>query len=108
MSETFIAIVGAALVTLGLASASAAPVEGRQKELVNLIKHDCGSCHGMNLTGGLGPQLLPARVAEMSDESLIEAILHGRKGTPMPPWTGQLSKEEALWIVLLLKKGVPK
>jgi cytochrome c55X len=62
----------------------------------------------MTLKGGLGPQLLPTRVAEMPDESLIEAILHGRKGTPMPPWADHLSQEEALWIVQLLKKGVPK
>jgi mono/diheme cytochrome c family protein len=27
----------------------------RQAELLHLLKHDCGSCHGMTRKGGLGP-----------------------------------------------------
>lgn len=33
--------------------------EVRQKQLIHLLKQDCGSCHGLTLKGGLGPALLP-------------------------------------------------
>jgi cytochrome c55X len=35
-------------------------------------------------------------------------ILHGRRGTPMPPWSAHLSQPEARWIVEQLRKGLPK
>ena len=38
------------------ATAEAVTAE-RQTELRNLVHQDCGSCHGMRLTGGLGPAL---------------------------------------------------
>ncbi len=34
----------------------------RQQELLHLLKHDCGSCHGMTLKGGLGPDLTTKRL----------------------------------------------
>ena len=37
--------------------------QARQNELQYFIKHDCGSCHGMTLKGGLGPALLPETLA---------------------------------------------
>lgn len=80
-----------------------APTEQRQQELRNLLKHDCGACHGLNLKGGLGPSLLPADLADKTDAFLIETLLKGRKGTPMPPWSRFLNRDEAAWLVDLLK-----
>jgi cytochrome c55X len=101
-------ILAAWIVVLGLAGAAAAAEPGaeRRAELVHLLRHDCGACHGITLKGGLGPSLLPARLGEISDEALIETMLDGRRGTPMPPWRPFMSRDEALWLVHRLKEGV--
>ena len=45
-----------AIMWVGLAEPAAAePADSRQAELTHLVKHDCGSCHGMTMKGGLGP-----------------------------------------------------
>ena len=82
------------------------PAPDRQAELMHRLKHDCGSCHGMTLKGGLGPALLPAQLAERSDEELVEVILDGRPGTPMPPWDFEIHRTEAAWLVQQLRKGL--
>lgn len=79
----------------------------RQIELVRLVRQDCGSCHGMTLAGGLGPALLPASLRDKPPESLVATILHGRPGTPMPPWGTFIDEKEAEWIVDKLLKGFP-
>lgn len=79
----------------------------RQNELVHLVRQDCGSCHGMELRGGLGPALTPQTLKDKPATSLVSTILHGRHGTPMPPWKNFLSESEADWIVDNLQKGFP-
>ena len=77
----------------------------RQQELLHLLKHDCGSCHGLTLQGGLGPALTPEALAGKPREALLAAILNGRAGTPMPPWSPMLSHQEAEWLVDELYRG---
>jgi plastocyanin len=77
----------------------------RQAELTYLVKQDCGSCHGMLLKGGLGPALLTENLKKQSTEDLTAVILYGRPGTPMPPWNGILSDQDAIWISQQLKAG---
>ena len=95
-------------VTLALLSfgSSADSAPQRQAEIIHLLKHDCGSCHGMRLQGGLGPSLDPLRLAPFTAEQLAATILYGRPGTPMPPWKPFLTEKEALWLASLLKEGV--
>ena len=78
----------------------------RKNQLIHLLKHDCGSCHGMTLKGGLGPSLLPESLKNKPDELLFVTIREGRKGTPMPPWKSQLSEDDVLWIISQLRNGV--
>ena len=78
----------------------------RQNELVYFIKHDCGSCHGMTLKGGLGPALLPETLSAQPKEFLVTTILEGRKNTAMPPWKSMLSRNDALWITEQLQSGL--
>jgi cytochrome c55X len=79
--------------------------QARQQELQNMLKHDCGSCHGLTLKGGLGPSLLAKDLVHKNNEFLVNVILEGRKGTAMPPWNPFITKKEALWMVkTLLKK----
>lgn len=82
------------------------PDARRQTEILHLLKHDCGSCHGMTLKGGLGPPLRPAEIGDLSDDGLIETILNGRPGTPMAPWRISLNENEARWLVERLKEGI--
>ena len=77
-------------------------------KLVRLVRQDCGSCHGLQLTGGLGPALLPSTLADKPATSLVATILGGRKGTAMPPWRGMLTEQEAQWIVERLQTEFPK
>ncbi len=79
----------------------------RQKELILLVRNDCGSCHGLSLKGGLGTPLTPDAVAGKDDLSLRETILRGRTGTAMPGWSNFMNESEAQWIVEQLKTGFP-
>jgi cytochrome c55X len=84
---------------------AAEPSPERQVILRNLLKNDCGACHGLTLQGGMGPALLPDSLAGKPDEFLVETILNGRKGTAMPPWQPFMNQDEALWLVEVLRKG---
>lgn len=90
------------------AEASTAPTPARQKELVHLVRQDCGSCHGMTLQGGLGPALLPSDLKDKPAEGLTATIYYGRPGTPMPPWKQFMTEAEAAWIVDQLMREFPK
>lgn len=73
---------------------------------MHLLRQDCGSCHGLRMTGGLGPALTPVTLAGKSADMLRAVILHGRPGTPMPPWKGFMNEVEAQWLVQQLQAGV--
>ena len=77
----------------------------RRQELIDLVRQDCGSCHGMTLQGGLGPPLTSAALSGKPSGYLRAVILDGRAGTPMPPWRPFLSDTEAAWLVQVLKRG---
>ena len=75
------------------------PSAERRQELQYLLLQDCGSCHGMRLTGGLGPALTPRALAGKPRALLIATIREGRAGTPMPPWKNLLTDEDINWLV---------
>ena len=93
---------------LPAAQAQAQPDAARQRELVRLVRQDCGSCHGMRLAGGLGPPLEAARLAQWPLEGLVATIYQGRPGTPMPGWAPLLSREDTTWIAQQLQRGFPE
>lgn len=78
----------------------------RKQEILHILKHDCGSCHGMTLKGGLGPSLLPKDLKRMSEKQVALTITLGRPGTPMPPWEAFFNHEETLWLAQQLLNGV--
>jgi len=84
---------------------AAEPSLERQATLRHLLKNDCGACHGLTLQGGMGPALLPDSLAGKPDDFLVSTILNGRKGTAMPPWQTFMNRDEALWLVGVLRKG---
>lgn len=89
--------------TAGGASADDLPTK-RQAELRHLLDHDCGSCHGLTRRGGLGLPLSAEALADRDDDFLIDTILFGRPGTPMPPWNSELTRADARWIVDRLRR----
>ncbi|WP_432744647.1 cytochrome c [Methylobacter sp. G7] len=80
------------------------PSQDRKITLRNMLKHDCGACHGLTLKGGLGPALLPEALAGKPDDFLISTIINGRPGTAMPPWQPFISHDEAAWLLGILRK----
>lgn len=78
----------------------------RQSEILYLLRHDCGACHGLQLTGGLGPPLTASALGGKPAALLEQTILFGRPRTPMPPWDGILAPLESAWLVKQLKAGL--
>lgn len=73
--------------------------------LANLVRQDCGSCHGLTLRGGLGKPLTSENLSAWDREQLVSIILDGVPGTPMPPWRVLLSEGDARWIADRLLQG---
>ena len=97
------ALVFLALCALTVSATAEAVTAQRQTELRSLVHQDCGSCHGMRLTGGLGPALTPEALQGKNHKFLFTTIRAGRPGTPMPPWQPLLTDQEINWIVNYLK-----
>ncbi len=81
-----------------------APSLERQQTLKDMLKNDCGACHGLTLKGGLGSALIPEVLAGKNTDLLVNTVLQGKKKTAMPAWSGMISKKEALWLIQYLKK----
>jgi cytochrome c55X len=90
---------------LALQSAFAAEPGLDPAKLTNLVRQDCGSCHGLTLKGGLGKPLTTNRLQQWDRAQLIHIILDGVPGTPMPGWRPVLTEAEASWIADVLKEG---
>lgn len=108
VSATLLALAISVAATVAVAETTTEPSPQRMRELIRLVRQDCGSCHGLTLRGGLGPALLPEALANKSSDGLKNTILLGRTGTAMPPWQPFLSEAEADWIVAQLLKGFPE
>lgn len=78
----------------------------RARYLDNLLVQDCGSCHGLQRKGGLGPSLLAKDLEHKTEAMLVTFILEGVNGTAMPPWKHLISKEDANYLAKQLKKGI--
>lgn len=80
----------------------------RAAELRHMVRQDCGSCHGLRLTGGLGSPITPEALAGRDPDDLTLLILDGLPGSAMPGWRPLLTKAEARWIAeYLLRKETP-
>ena len=108
MVARYITALGLVLATLSTAAGAAQPTPARQQELTRMVRQECGFCHGLRLTGGLGAPLTAAAMKERPAETMTAVILHGIPGTAMPPWQPFLSEAEAAWIVGKLQEGFPE
>lgn len=85
-----------------LSAADGAPDAAR---LANLVRQDCGACHGLTLKGGLGKPLTVDHLSKWDRDQMVHIILEGVPGTPMPGWRLLLTEGEARWIADMLKQG---
>ncbi|MBM4181444.1 MAG: cytochrome c [Betaproteobacteria bacterium] len=108
MSLVLAVAVTALTALMNQAMAAESPGAERQRELTRFVRQECGFCHGLRLTGGLGTPLTAAALAEKPAEALEATILHGRTGTAMPGWAPHLSESDTRWIVSELLKGFPE
>lgn len=102
LSRSLTAMLGLCLI--GAPGAAAQPAPDPLK-LSNLVRQDCGSCHGLTLRGGIGKPLTSERLAQWDRDQLVHIILDGVPGTPMPGWRPLLTEGEAGWIANVLKQG---
>jgi|LNFM01.1.fsa_nt_gb cytochrome c55X len=93
------------MTAMGIGSAAA---QSPSPDLERLVRQDCGSCHGLTLKGGLGPDLRAERLSGRQPEELAQIILDGVPGTAMPPWRPLLSQSEADWIANYLLSRAPE
>lgn len=101
----FLVVAGSLPATVPARAGEPSVPAARRAEIINMVRQDCGSCHGMTLKGGLGPSLEARTLAGKDAAQMQFVILNGRRGTPMPPWKDFLSEAEAAWIVELLQLG---
>ena len=99
--------VTASLLTVSASAWATPPDASRQDELRHMVRQDCGSCHGLHLTGGLGSPITAQALKGRDAGNLSEVILDGMPGTAMPGWRLLLSEGEARWIAeYLLREEV--
>lgn len=103
----------AAILTLALCTTLAVAAESdvtpsRQAELKRFVRQECGFCHGLRLTGGLGSPLTREALMDKDFDGLVATTLQGRPGTAMPGWRPYLTQKEAEWIVRSLQQGFPE
>lgn len=69
-----------------------------------LFESNCAACHGLDASGGLGPNLNNnAFVNSQSDSDLIQFILNGRPGTAMNGFQGILYEDDLVNLIKLLR-----
>ena len=95
------------LLIIGLLCSSPALAEeiSPPTELINLVHQDCGSCHGLTLKGGLGPDIRPQSLSHYDVETLSTVVLDGIPETAMPPWRPLMSEADAKRVAEYLLQG---
>lgn len=97
------------LATLVASAAIASAGEAMSPDaLSHLVHQDCGSCHGLTLRGGLGPDIRPESVSHYDPDTLATVVLDGIPGTAMPPWRPLIGEADARRIARYLLTGEMK
>lgn len=89
-----------------ISSVAYGQTERSPDELMHLLKQDCGSCHGMRLKGGLGPELSKEKMGQLGVGGIYAVVKYGRPGTAMPSWSAILSDNEIEFLANKLVEGV--
>ncbi|GBE19019.1 Cbb3-type cytochrome c oxidase subunit CcoP1 [archaeon BMS3Abin16] len=82
----------------------AAYAEGDAISGVQVYKDNCAACHGANMEGSVGPAFADNEfVTGSEDAEIVSVVTNGRAANGMPAFTEQLSEQQILDVVALLK-----
>jgi cytochrome c553 len=105
MSRFLRSFILVALITLLIPIVTA---QGDATDGVQIYKDYCAACHGPDMGGGIGTALKGNSVISESDEpALVQIVNDGRETNGMPPFKEQLTEQEILDVVALLKDPNP-
>ncbi|WLQ17260.1 cytochrome c [Hahella aquimaris] len=107
MRKPVIVIAGALALLIACASPFVRAVDDNHSaaQLRNLVRQDCGSCHGLTLQGGLGPSLRPQPMQALGVDAIRLIIADGKPDTAMPPWRDLLTEQDIRQIAQGLLSG---
>lgn len=100
-----IAVTAPAASATDLSAGGERPAALRGRTLGSIVREDCGACHGLRLTGGLGPAITATALSARDVGALAATIEYGRPGTAMPPFGPLFSDSEIRAIARGLKSG---
>ena len=102
--KTYVRAVGTALAFAGIMFAQEAigpnPFAGiplAVKEGQKVFQSRCSGCHGLDATGGMGPNLLASLNRGITEERLYLTVTKGIQGTSMPSLISSGGSEEDPW-----------
>jgi mono/diheme cytochrome c family protein len=64
-----------------------------------VYRTSCASCHGGQGQGAIGPQLAGVVADNLTVAEHVEVVFHGRGGTNMVAWKGQITDDEIAAVV---------
>ena len=99
-----LAIVGAAAMVIGGATAAAEPAV----DAAAVYQQHCASCHGADRLGLSGPALLPDNLQRLRKEPAAKTIAEGRPATQMPGFATVLNLAETAALVDLIFRPLPQ
>ncbi len=68
-----------------------------------LFRANCAACHGDQMEGGIGPALNTNEITTAEEAALQQKVVVGIEANGMPAFKDQLSEQEILDVVALLK-----
>ena len=72
----------------------------------DLYQQNCGSCHGADRFGGMGPALLPENLSRLKKPEAARMIRDSRAGVQMPAFREKLTAQEIEQLVELIYSPV--
>lgn len=80
----------------------AGPANAAGGMALRLYDQHCGSCHGQDRLGGLGPALLPQNLKRLKPQAAAEVIANGAPASQMPAFQGTLDADSIASLVELI------
>ena len=70
-----------------------------------MVTAGCASCHGVNLRGGVAPNLITGVLKYVTDdESMVKVVRDGVPGTTMPAWGALIGEPDIRSIVTYIRE----
>ncbi|WP_246506584.1 cytochrome D1 domain-containing protein [Kistimonas asteriae] len=81
----------AGVLLFSIAPQTEATADAEPTSTITLYEQHCGSCHGNDRLGRMGPALLPGNLSRLNKKKAIQTITQGRSATQMPAFEKTLT-----------------